>query len=747
MVVFVKNGITRSFLQRGTGQIPMKRVSLLRKTESLTKHLIMMKRILLTTFAAAITAVTLSAQTTVADRIPTDTRNTHYPSAPAPLAPQSFIKLPTGTIQPGGWLRTTLELQQDGLCGHLGEISAWLQKDDNAWLKQGGEWGWEEVPYWLRGYSDMAFILGDKAMITESLTWIEAILSSQRGDGNFGPVVNRAKGQDLWPNMIALWILQNYYEWTCTPGYATYLKAVKSKQKATPDQRVLDFMARYFAYQLTVPDEQFLEDYWENSRAGDNIWSVAWLYSRTGDESLLALADKLHSNAADWTRPQRLPNWHNVNIAQSFREPALYSLFSHDEQLTRASYNVQRHIRKAFGQVPGGMFGGDENSRMGYFDPRQGTETCAFAEQMASDELMLLLTGDPYWAANCEDVTFNSLPAAFMDDYRALRYITAPNMVVSDSENHAPGIDNAGPFLSMNPFSSRCCQHNHGFAWPYYNDFLLLATPDDGIAAVLYNSCTANVLVGSDGQEVTLTEQTDYPFSDRITFTLDIAKGKKARAKASATATFPLWLRIPEWCSQPEVTINGTPVETAPIPGKYLCINRTWTGGDVVELTLPMHVSMRHWQVNNHSVSVDYGPLTLSLEIPEEYRQVSSITSSISDSKWQKGADASRWPTTEIYPLAPWNYALCTSAPIELIETRPVEPGVNPFRWDRAPLVFKAQGRKVPSWTVDEYGLCAPLPFEDEPLAPVAETIRLIPMGTARLRISAFPDADLHCER
>lgn len=98
---------------------------------------------------------------------------------------------------------------------------------------------------------------------------------------------------------------------------------------------------------------------------------------------------------------------------------------------------------------------------MGCIDPRQGTETCGFVEEMASDELMMRITGDPMWAEQCEDVAFNSYPAAVMPDFRALRYITSPNQVLSDAQNHNPGIDNGGPFLAMNPFSSRCCQHNH----------------------------------------------------------------------------------------------------------------------------------------------------------------------------------------------------------------------------------------------------------------------------------------------
>ena len=44
-------------------------------------------------------------------------------------------------IYEGVYRILTIELQKDGLCGHLGEISAWLQKENNAWLKNGGEWG------------------------------------------------------------------------------------------------------------------------------------------------------------------------------------------------------------------------------------------------------------------------------------------------------------------------------------------------------------------------------------------------------------------------------------------------------------------------------------------------------------------------------------------------------------------------------------------------------------------------------
>lgn len=645
------------------------------------------------------------------DRLSTSTQNDYYVSNRAPLQPQQFIKLPAGTIQPEGWLKQQLELQKNGLNGHLGEISAWLQKKDNAWLKTGGQWGWEEVPYWLRGYANLAYIVQDNQMLNEAKFWIESILKSQREDGNFGPMHLNDGKQDFWPNMIVLWIMQSYYEYS-------------------NDERIIDFMTKYCNYLLTVSDEDFLYSYWENSRGGDNLWSVVWLYNHTGYKNLLTLGEKIHKNTADWTKSTQLPNWHNVNVAQCFREPATYYLFSGDSSMLSASYNVQSLVRRAFGQVPGGMFGADENARIGFFDPRQGTETCGFVEQMASDEIMLQISGDPYWAENCEDVAFNSYPAALMPDYKALRYITSPNHIVSDSKNHHPGIDNSGPFLSMNPFSSRCCQHNHGFGWPYYTENLIYATPDNGMAAVLYNACQAKVKVGG-GTEVTIKEQTNYPFEETVRFTLTTPEN----------VTFPLYLRIPSWCKDASVAVNGQKLGVDLIAGKYVKITREWSDADEIVLTVPMTFNYRQWQVNKNSVSVDYGPLTLSLKIDEDYQQKDSRETAIGDSKWQEGADASAWPTYEIYPVSPWNYALQINAPISVLRKEwPFDN--NPFTLTNVPLIFKTQGRLIPEWKIDECGLCGVLPYEDAKKSDTLDEITLVPMGAARLRIASFPTTE-----
>lgn len=630
--------------------------------------------------------------------------NNSYVSNKAPLVSTPFIKLPVGSIEPGGWVRKQLELMADGYFGHLGDISKFLIKENNSWLSTdgSGDHGWEELPYWLKGYSNIAYILGREDMIEETMIWIEAVLNSQKEDGWFGPdedrtgAATRLKGRvDLWPNMVMLFILQDYYSWS-------------------EDERVITLMTNYFDYLKTVPEDQFLVGYWPANRGGDLLYSVYWLYNRTGDEALLELAHKVHKKSVNWT--DGIPNWHNVNMSQSFGEPATYYMQSKDSKHLEAPDRNYQDIRKLYGQVPGGMFGSDENCREGYDDPRQSIETCGMVEMMLSTEILYTITGDPLWADRCEDVAFNSYPAALTADMKALRYMTSPNMVQSDKGTKSPGIQNGGPMFYMDPNRHRCCQHNQGHGWPYFAEHLWLATADNGLVAAFYSENTVNALVAK-GIKVSITEETNYPFDELVKFTVNPEK----------RVSFPLYLRIPSWCDAPWVKINGEKGSFGFSPG-YIKIEKTWEAGDVVSLGLPMSLDLRIWKANKNSVSVDYGPLTFSLKIDENYVQ-------------EGGTE--EWPAWEIYPASPWNYGLLLagnklSDSFKVVKKAYPENNM-PFTLTGAPIEIRAKGKLLPDWGMDEQNLVQELPespvVSDQPV----EDITLIPMGAARLRISGFP--------
>ena len=691
----------------------------------LTKHIIgAMLFLLMINAVCPAAAQSANESVTNIKRVSTTKANAFYTSNKQPLTPLAFIKLPVGSIKPQGWILKYLELQRDGLTGKLGGISAWLDKKDNAWFSgngQGGH-GWEEVPYWLKGYGDLGYILKDTAIIAETKLWLDKAFESQQPNGYFGPHVvetehqdNKGTTPDLWPNMLMLWCMQSFYEYS-------------------HDARVLPFMTKYFKWQQTVPDDKLLKIYWENSRGGDNLYSIYWLYNHTGEKWLLDLANKIHRNTADWSQKDNLPNWHNVNITQCFREPATYYMQAKDSSYLKATYNDFYLVRALYGQVPGGMFGADENARKGLGDPRQAVETCGMVEEMASDEILMGITGDPMWADQCEKVAFNTYPAAVMPDFKGLRYLTAPNMVVSDSRNHSPGIQNEGPFLMMNPFSSRCCQHNHSQGWPYYAAHLWMATPDNGLAAMLYNSSETSAKVGAGkGSMVTLKQSTHYPFDEHI----------KIEVSASTAVSFPLYLRIPQWCNGAKVMVNGIAENIAFEAGTFARIERKWKQGDVVELVLPMALKKDTWEKNKNSVSIDYGPLTFSLKIDEYYKQMDSKQSAIGDSKWQANVDQSQWPSYEIYPASMWNYGLVLNGQslenqFEIVK-KPWPKDDFPFTQNAVPIELKAKGKLIPEWVLDKYGLCDILPQSPVAVSTKEQPITLIPMGAARLRIASFP--------
>jgi hypothetical protein len=680
-------------------------------------------RIALITITVLLSGVTLQAAATV--RVvpvpPTAATNDFYVSNARPLTPSPLIKLPIGAVKADGWLRRQLELQADGFSGRLTEISKFLKKEGNAWLAADGKGDnpWEEMPYWLKGFGDMGYVLGDKRIIDETKVWNEAMLNSRQSDGWFGPVANKTgagdnkKAPDLWPNMVALNALQSYYEYTGDP-------------------RVLELMQAYFKWELAVPEEIFLPPFWQQQRASDNMASVYWLYNRTGQESLLQLAARIQRKMANWT--ETVPSWHNVNIAQCFRAPAVFYQQARDPYFLQATERNYNMIWGVYGQVPGGMFGGDENCRRGHYGPRQGIETCASVEFMLSCEMLLKITGDLTWADRCEDVAFNTFPPALTADLKGLHYLVSPNVCQLDSKNKSPGIENAGEMLSYNPHSYRCCQHNVAHGWPYLAEHLWMATPDNGLAAIFYAASEVTAKVGdpsrasgsSDGQPVTLKAKTQYPFEDTVQFTVGTAK----------PVQFPLYLRVPGWCEKPSLRINGKKTPVYAGPRTFLVIDRKWKDGDTVELTLPMELKLRYWIRNGNTASVDRGPLTYSLKIGEKYVRYA-------------GTDA--WPAFEVYPTTAWNYGLVIDADKPLSTQFEVKkkgwPKDNqPFEAQAAPIEIRAKAKKIANWQPDPLGLIGevqPSPVKsNEP----TETVTLIPMGAARLRISAFPWIDTNID-
>jgi hypothetical protein len=335
-------------------------------------------------------------------------------------------------------------------------------------------------------------------------------------------------------------------------------------------------------------------------------------------------------------------------------------------------------------------------------------------EFMHSHEALLKITGETRHADRCEEIAFNSLPAAMTPDLRALHYLTAPNLISCDNSGEHD-FQNDGTLVSYDPWSYRCCQHNVAFGWPYFAEHLWLATSDNGLAAALYAPCAVTAKVAG-GPEVRISEDTAYPFGDCIDFTF----------RTPSSVLFPLYLRIPGWAGEAEISINGEKFPDKFQPGAYAVICREWKDGDRVKLVFFPKITAKVWKKMGNSVSVRRGPLWFSLKIGEEWRRYG-------------GTDV--WPAFEILPVTPWNYGLVLDpdnpeATIVLAVQEP--PSGQPFAPEAAPVILKARAKRLLNWKA-EGRMVGKIPPGPVDTAEPETEVWLIPMGGARLRIASFP--------
>lgn len=632
---------------------------------------------------------------------PSNAQNSNYISNKEPLVSTPFIALPLGAIESKGWLETQLKLQKEGLTGNaeviyseLGSNSAWLGGD-------APDSNWERPPYYVKGLVGLAYSLNDKELKIKTQKWIDWALNSQQKDGNFGPKTNN----DWWPRMPMLSALTDYYE-------------------ATNDKRVIPFLTKYFDYQFKTLDKQPLIE-WAKTRAADNAEVIVWLYNRTGDTFLLDLIDKIKSQTYDFTTifsdntfitgfTNNFYPKHSVNVAQAYKYGPVFYQKSKDVRDKNAFIKGADNLSQYHTQITG-MNSGTEmlagNASV------QGVELCATVERMFSNEIATRILGDATIGDELEKIALNQLPGTLSDDFHQHQYYSVPNQVQSKKGGNgfAQDYDNG---IVPGPFSGfPCCRFNLHMGWPKYVQYSWMATADNGLVVTVFapSKVTAKV---ANGQNITITEETNYPFEEQIRFKISIDN----------EVSFPLKLRIPSWCAAPVLKVNGK-IQKNVVSGTYYSINRKWKNGDSVTLDVPMKIKVSNW-VNN-SVGVERGPIVYSLKMDENWKKINNHSYNNSD-----------FSEYEVFPKNNWNYGLIFDSKNLENSFEVVKKAMpkNPFVLNDTPIQLRVKAKKVNSWGLDVTGIHATEP----PVSPIAsgeatEEITLIPFGAERIRVTYFP--------
>ena len=214
-------------------------------------------------------------------------------------------------------------------------------------------------------------------------------------------------------------------------------------------------------------------------------------------------------------------------------------------------------------------------------------ETCVTVTWLQFNAQLLRLTGEARFAEQLEHVVLNQLFGAQRCDGSAWGYYVQ--------------MEGKKPYSST--LDGHCCLSSGPRGVALIPTFAV-TTDADGVVVNLYDSGTAKLTL-RDGTAVTLTSTTHYPSDGRIQVLVEPAEAK----------TFAFKARIPAWCKNAAIQINGEPAKAVSGTDGYVALTREWKQGDRVELRFKLEPRVIVGDHKNQGkVAVVYGPLVLAAD-------------------------------------------------------------------------------------------------------------------------------------
>lgn len=675
------------------------------------------------------------------------------------LAPHSpfaeFSELPIRSVEPQGWLKAYLETQRDGITGHLDQTGGFPFNTD-GWAApeisdvSHNPYTYEQTGYWIDGMIRCGYLIQDDNLIDKATRHTNYVLEHPDTDGYLGPLILKAKTR--WPHVV-------------------FFRALFAYCSATGDRRIPSAIKRHF---LSSPHPYTL------GREACSIEAILWTYERERDPALLNLAQDVYrkfesSFKVNGVSPAmycdgKPSDAHGVSYNEMAKLGAMLYMQTGKEDYLNVSVQAYRKL-DAFHMLVDGVNSSSEETRE--VTPLESHETCDIADYTWTVGYLLMATGKADYADKIERACFNAAPGAVSEDFNLLQYFSCPNQVIAaHNTNHNVYFRGDRTMSFATAHIAACCSGNVNRIMPNFASRLWLKDKDNGLVAALYAPSQVAHRVGKSQQEVTITETTRYPFSDRIVFTMHMKED----------CDFPFTVRIPGWCHSASVLVNNQPLEQTLQAGTFVRIDRTFRDGDEVVVILPQETKATDWPFDG--IALERGPLVYSLKIDEQWDSTAELIGSAVRLLGIYNI-RSHYPGLlghNVYPKSPWNYALDID-PKNLKSAIRVTQNDwhddSPWSRNEPPIQLQVPARRVIGWDldrpseiileggVDDPGLVAAeydakyddprwsrkgdfvftpqLPTKTDSgihLAAETELVTLVPYGCARLRLTIFPRVD-----
>ena len=635
-----------------------------------------------------------------------------------------------GRIRPNGWIGEFCRRQKTGLTGHPEALS--YPYDTCLWAgviprmgKHGGDWWrYEQTAYYVDGLLRLGYALGDQELIAKGESSVAYTIEHASPDGHFGApsTTKAADGLDMWPQ-------------------AVFFRVLAANYAVTGDARIPAMLERYY---LKHSVEKIAG--WRNVI---NVEGMLWTYAITGNKELLDraekawLLEKTQLTASEMRQDLHPTCMHGVTYSETLKVPMmLYAATGKKEHLDTALKAMEKLIRDHM--LPDGVHSSIEQTRGN--NAAWGHETCNVSDLTWSLGYFLTATGEGRWADMIERAVFNAGPGSVTKEFDALQYFSNPNQFIATADSDNNPYKRGSTWMAYRPtHETECCAGNvHRFMPNYVARMWLKGRAKDEIVAALYGASRVAYPLEAGG-ELTVVEETDYPFSGRIRFTFD------APQPVARTFTF----RVPNWCEAGAVAkVNGQDAGLVLKPGMFVSLARTFAKGDVVELDFPMAahlvalprrrtvVSQTFRYTDTRGLYVDgpdrpqgayvlRGPVLYSYAIPFDKTEDTAVYENMNGKK-SANPDFRCW---RVKPTGAFNYALAGDS----LEVR--ETGLKGYALDLAtpPVTIAVKARKI-RWELDEGGRYTPdMPDRVEAVSDQIETLELVPYGSTLLRLTVFP--------
>lgn len=370
------------------------------------------------------------------------------------------------------------------------------------------------------------------------------------------------------------------------PGHEGVELALVKLYRVTGEERYRD-LARYFVDRRGRADSRLEWETAHPDETGGDVPPDIFLDDGEWDGS--------YAQAHEPFREQETVEGHAVRAMYLYSGVASLVAETGDSELYETLETLWSNMTTRRMYVTGGI--GPESAHEGFsvdYDLRNRTayaETCAAIGSVFWNHRMFLLTGERRFYDVLERALYNGVLAGVSLDGTEFFY---ENPLESLGHHHRKGW-----------FQCACCPPNVARLFASLGEYVYAQGPDDDLYVNLFVGSEADLEV--EGQPVTLTQQTEYPWGDSTTVSVE----------TETPVETALRVRVPPWCADLTASLNGELVDVD-ADDEYVVLDRTWADGDSVtlEFSLPVTRLAAHPNVPDDAdrVAIQRGPLVYCVE-------------------------------------------------------------------------------------------------------------------------------------